>query len=76
MMRRDDLCLYLNPDDRSQLQALIGYRSDNPEQAIPLFGGQVSPVTRKAASPPTSLSVSARSAASSGALSQTPSAMK
>jgi hypothetical protein len=22
-MRRDDICLYLNPDDRAQLQALV-----------------------------------------------------
>ena len=26
-MRRDDICLYLNPDDRAHLQALVANRN-------------------------------------------------
>ena len=52
------------------------YCGATPTEWSPFLGRQVSSMTRKAFSPPTNLSAAARSAASSGVLSQTPSAVK
>lgn len=48
------------------------YCGATPTERSPFFGRQVSSMTRKASSPPTSLSASVRSATSRGALSHTP----
>ena len=69
-------CLRLSGGTQIAAQSACGNLQAAGLKFLCQVGISVSSMTRKASSPPTSLSASASKAASSGALSQTPSAMK